>query len=230
MNLKIKSIEQDLVGSETKLIAVSFLSASTSQDYKITPEGLFFNNPSAIRKKIAIPLSGSTKKKRLIQNEEYGCKPLQLVADDLPFIKEVTARWEAIRNQFINVVSDGHSWRGHISTTYYFPDGTQKVWYGKRFREKHPESLENCLKYELGKPVDTHFPSAFCEYIEDVPVLQHYQHGRLDYFLEHKVISLQDDQTIKEVCNPRELLEVLAFYAANPETAMQRLVFGGFGD
>lgn len=41
MNITIGSIEREIVGSETNFIAVSFLSASTSQSYKITSEGFF---------------------------------------------------------------------------------------------------------------------------------------------------------------------------------------------
>ncbi|MEK6969865.1 MAG: hypothetical protein AABW48_05550 [Nanoarchaeota archaeon] len=226
MNITIESIEREIVGSETNLIVVSFLSAFSGQSYKITSEGLFFNNPRITKKKIDIPPSGSTAKKPLIQNEKYGYEPLRLVSSDLQSIKEITAHWETIQDKFIRLISEGHSWSGHISTEYFFPDGTKKIWYAERFREQHPNSLENYLKHERGKSWDTRFPSAFCEYIENVPFLQHYQHGRLDYFLEHDVISLQDDKTIQEVRNPRELLEVLAFYAVNPETAARRLVFG----
>ncbi len=238
MNITIGSIEQEIVGSETRLIAVSFLSASSSSyyasknwGYKITREGLFFNNPGIIKKRIDALSSDSTKKKLSIEKERYGYEPLRLVAEDLPFIKEITAHWEAIRDQFVYTRSEGNSWCGHVSTKYFFPDGTKKIWYSQKFRGKFPvdsdtESLEDFLEHKRGKPLDAHFPSAFCEYIEGVPFLQHYQHGRLDYFLERESISLQDNLTNQKIPNLYELLEVLAFYAAEPETAVKRLVFG----
>jgi len=116
---------------------------------------------------------------------------------------------------------------GHICTSYNFPNGTKKIWYSERFRNKHPESLPTFLEHVKGEPLDDKFYSEFTKYIENTPVEQHYKHGRLDYYLEAEHIIIEDERTIQQIGYYNEdllkLIELFNFIKINPNNAIERI-------
>lgn len=231
----IQRIEKALVGDRTKPVAVYFDIADVNSrggekyghdgnlyhdpenlgyPYKLTSQGLYFWNSRRTLLKI----------KHYTKESDCGFEALKLTPEDLPFIKDIFGNWDNIHHGFVRVWSSGQAMIGHICTTYDFPDGTSKVWYSERFKDSHPESLEKMLERAQGKPLDQTFPSDFCVYMENIPFRQHYKHGRLDYYLEHDSISIEDERTIQQISDPKELIALLTFFSLNPETAIERLL------
>ncbi|MBI5064693.1 hypothetical protein HZA97_00525 [Candidatus Woesearchaeota archaeon] len=234
MKINVNKVERELINGKSVPVAVHLVQDDFFSDgfkefnYKVTNEGsLYYQNHRLTEvKKFSVKrkdtFTGKTRK------TDYGYEPIKFVVDDLPFLEEIVKHWENIRNDFVHTISSGQSMIGHISTKYIFPDGTEKIWYSDRFRKDHKESLKKHLEYVKGKPYDKRFPSKFCTYLEDVPYEHHYKHGRLNYFLRNDSLSIEDEETIQQIENPEEIIELLKFISAEPKTAVERLV--GKGD
>lgn len=229
MKINVRKVERELINGKSVPIAVHLVQDDFFSDgfkefnFKVTNNGyLYYQNHRITEvKKFSVKRKDTFTGE--IRERDYGYEPIKLVVDDLPFLEEVVARWEKIRNDFVHTISSGQSMIGHISTKYIFPDGTEKIWYSDRFRKDHKASLDKHLEYVKGKPYDKQFPSKFCTYLDDVPYEQHYKHGRLNYFLRKDSLSIEDKETIQQV-NPEELIELLKFISAEPKTAVERLV------
>lgn len=239
MNIVVREIEKKIVGAQAKPVAVYFNVVSPKggfqyhegdtffypnlhgYPYKVTPEGLSFSHTQRRVPKVKHRVKYDSESDDWAKN--FGYDPLLLSAEDLPFLKDVVEHWEKIRPHFVRVLDSGVPGGGHICKTYYFPDGTEKVWYTDRFRDRHPESLEKALERVQGKPFDATFPSDSCLYVENVPCRQHYNHGRLDYYLEQDSISIEDANTMQQSDRPQELVELLTFFSENPRTVLERI-------
>lgn len=242
MNIVVREIERELIGGNTKPVAVyfnircpkggfqyydgdSFFNrALHGYPYKVTSEGLSFSHTKVTIPRVKHRVKYDSESDDRAKN--LGYDPLLLSAEDLPFLKDVVEHWEKIRPHFVRVLSSGQAMAGHICTTYYFPDGASKVWYTDRFRDmdRKKESLEKALERVKKDSFDTTFPSDFCLYIEDVPFQQHYKHGRLDYYLEQDSVSIEDEKAIQKITDPRELVALLTFFSENPQTVLERIV------
>ncbi len=232
MKINVRKIERELVEGKSIPVAVNIVQDGFFSDgfkefnYKVTNEGSlqYQNHRITEVKKFSVKrkdtFTSETKEK------DYGYEPIKFVVDDLPFLEEIVEHWKNIQNEFVRTISSGQSMIGHISTTYIFPDGTEKIWYSDRFRKDHPESLKKHLEYVKGKPYDEKFPSEFCTYLEKIPYEQHYKHGRLNYFVRKDSISIEDEETIQQLENPEEIIELLKFISTEPKTAVERLLTG----
>ena len=152
------------------------------------------------------------------RNGEYGGDPLNLYSSDRESLDAVVNHWQDIRSQFVRVVSHGAPMIGHLSTSYFFPDGSRK--------EYKPKN--NPMKMVDGPSLDDQFPSEGCKYIGEHPYEQHYRIGRFHVYLEQDSVTLEDDVTIQvfdETCHHISIVQkLLEFIAEKPETALDRLL------
>jgi len=147
--------------------------------------------------------------------------PLLLNVEDISALESIVKHMEEISPRFIGTYHSGHSWSGYLGTFYYFPDGKQE--YHKK--GAIPAGYESVM----GKSLDDMFESKGCEYILGMPHMQHYRHGRFDFYLKKNELGIETDTShqIFEGKHPKYILELLNFIKANPHRLLEKMIKGG---
>lgn len=208
MKIEITNVEADLRSGMMQPTAVSFEVRGCGHQFKLRLDeerNLYVTNEH-LRRKNKRGDSGI-----------FSYEPIRFTPDDLPIFEEMIEHWKEIRPNFVQRISHGALYRGHISTTYKFPDGREVNYTVGDTRE--PKRTE-------GDSVDNKFLSNGCNYIEDIPEQQHYKHGNFDFYLEKAKVVVEDDEhtEVLEGEQPETVLELLRFVSMNSKTHLTNIL------
>src|SRR3989338_4291642 len=112
---------------------------------------------------------------------------LEFNAGHLAGLTEVWGHWMRIADQFAIRHANGGWPQGHTSTTYFFPDGTEKTYYWQEDPNGRPSGMGGCRgigripepERILGGSRDDLFSSVKCYYVEGFPLIEQFRRAGL---------------------------------------------------